>query len=99
VELVFDPFDLERVEVRFEGRAMGLAVAQRISRHTHPKARPDAAAPPAPSGIDYLAMLAARRDAELAEPISYAAMADLNRNDDDNQDQGTQQQGQGEELR
>ena len=65
VELLFDPFDLRHIEVRFEGRAMGLATPQKISRHTHPKARPEAAPPPEPSGIDYLGLLAARRDAEL----------------------------------
>lgn len=96
-ELIFDPFDLERIEVRFEGRAMGLAVPQRISRHTHPNARPDAAPPPAPSGIDYLGLLAARRDAELGgEPISYAGMAD--RDDDPEQEADHQQDDQQGEI-
>ena len=77
VELVFDPFDLTDIEVRFEGRAMGKAVAVRIGRHVHPKARPDAAPAPVPTGIDYLSLVAARREAELAgTPIDYAAMAD-----------------------
>lgn len=75
VELVFDPFDLERIEVRFEGRAMGLAAAVHIGRHVHPKARPDAAPPPVPTGIDYLSLVAARRDAELARPISFADLS------------------------
>lgn len=94
VELLFDPFDLGRIEVRFEGRAMGLATPQRISRHTHPKARPDAAPPREPSGIDYLGLLAARRDKELGgQRISYADLAADDSdgdggdegNDDDNQ--------------
>lgn len=77
VELVFDPFDLTDIEVRFEGRAMGKAVAVRIGRHVHPKARPDVAPAPVPTGIDYLSLVAARREAELAgTPIDYAAMAD-----------------------
>ncbi|MGH3769679.1 MAG: DDE-type integrase/transposase/recombinase [Acidimicrobiales bacterium] len=72
-ELVFDAFDLTDIEVRFEGRAMGKAVPVRISRHTHPKARPDAAPAPVPTGIDYLSLLAARRDAELTgRRIDYA---------------------------
>jgi type II secretory pathway predicted ATPase ExeA len=38
VELVFDPFDLTRVEVRYQGRSMGGGVPHRIDRHTHPHA-------------------------------------------------------------
>ncbi|MGH9065132.1 MAG: hypothetical protein ACRDZQ_04835 [Acidimicrobiales bacterium] len=77
VELVFDPFDLTTIEVRFEGRAMGLAVPVRITRHTHPKARPEAAPAPVPTGIDYLSLLVARREAELAgRPIGYAGLAE-----------------------
>ena len=53
-ELVVYPFDLTSVEVRLEGRSMGLAVPVRICRHTHPRARPDTVAAPAPTGIDYL---------------------------------------------
>ena len=37
VEVVFDPFDLESVEIRYQGRAMGQGVAVRISRHSHPQ--------------------------------------------------------------
>ena len=76
IELVFDPFDLTDIEVRFEGRAMGKAVARSIGRHTHPKARPEAALPVVPTGIDYLAIVARQRDAELGgAPIDYAAFA------------------------
>jgi putative transposase len=60
VELLFDPFDLTDIEVRYEGRPMGRAVPRRITRHVHPKARPEAAPPPKPSGIDYLGLVAAR---------------------------------------
>jgi putative transposase len=75
-ELIFDPFDLTDIEVRYEGRPMGKAVPVRISRHTHPKARADAAPPPAPTGIDYLALVAAPREAELlGRRIDYAALA------------------------
>lgn len=80
IELIFDAFDLTDIEVRFEGRSMGKAVPVRISRHTHPKARPDAAPAPIPTGIDYLSLLAAARDAELAgRRIDYAGLdtADL----------------------
>ena len=98
VELVFDPFDLQRIEVRFESRGMGVAVPQKISRHTHPKARLEAAPPPEPSGIDYLGLLAARRDAELGgERISYADLtadsADHDSGEDDNDDEHQQRRG------
>ena len=76
VQLIFDPFDLTDIEVRYEGRPMGKAVPVRICRHTHPKARPDAAPPPAPTGIDYLGLVAAQREAELlGRRIDYAALA------------------------
>ena len=75
-ELIFDPFDLTDIEVRYEGRPMGKAVPVRISRHTHPKARPDAAPAPVPTGIDYLGLVAAQREAELmGRRIDYAALA------------------------
>lgn len=77
VELVFDPFDLTDIEVRFDNRPMGHAVAVKIGRHTHPRARLEAAPVPVPSGIDYLAMVAAKRERELGgAPIDYAALAD-----------------------
>jgi hypothetical protein len=54
---------------------MGNGIPAVISRHSHPRARPEAAPPPAPTGIDYLGLLAARRDAELAESINYAQLS------------------------
>ena len=41
VELVFSPFDLETVEVRYHNKSYGKALPHIISRHTHPKARPE----------------------------------------------------------
>src|SRR4051812_33022557 len=38
VELVFDPFDLTDVEVRYRDRTYGSATVFRIGRHSHPKA-------------------------------------------------------------
>jgi putative transposase len=48
VELVFDPFDLTDIQVRYQGRPMGHAIPRHIGRHTHPAARPEAAPPPKP---------------------------------------------------
>ena len=72
--------------MRFDGRFMGHAVPLRISRHTHPKARPDAAPPPVPTGIDYLSLLAARRAAETGgKRIDFANLAKQHDADHDEQ--------------
>jgi putative transposase len=77
VELVFDPFDLTRIEVRYQHRPFGTAVALVIGRHTHPQAERVLAPPPTPTGIDYLKLLADKRDAELGgRRIDYASLAD-----------------------
>jgi putative transposase len=77
VELVFDPFDLTRIEVRYQHRPMGLAIGQVIGRHTHPQARREPAPPSAPSGIDYLGLLASKRDAEApGHPINFASLTE-----------------------
>ena len=76
VELVFDPFDLTRIEVRWNDRPMGHAVPMVIGRHSHPAARPEPGVTPPPpaTGIDYLHLVEARADAELARRISYAGI-------------------------
>jgi putative transposase len=75
VELVFDPFDLTSVEVRFEGRSMGAGVAHVVRRHTHPMVKPETTAvAPAATGIDYLGLVEARHAAELATRIDYAQL-------------------------
>ena len=76
VELVFDPFDLIRIEVRYQHRPFGEAVPLVIGRHTHPQADRELRPPPAPTGIDYLKLLAEQRDAELGgHRIDYASLA------------------------
>ena len=80
VECVYDPFDLTDIEIRYQNRPMGHAIPRVIGRHSHPMARPEAApAAPAVTGIDYLALLADRHAAELAErsgPIDYSALVE-----------------------
>ena len=74
VELLFSPFDLDRIEVRVAGKPAGTAVPFTVGRHRHPKTRtPDAQAPtePAPTGIDYLSALGDGHDAALREQVSY----------------------------
>jgi putative transposase len=76
VELVFDPFDMTAVEVRYHGRSMGQAVPHRLRRHSHPRARPELTQPPAaPTGIDYLKLVEERHAAELATRLNYARLA------------------------
>jgi putative transposase len=74
VELVFDPFDLTRIQVRWHGRSMGHAVPHAIGRHVHHKARADDPTPaaPTPTGIDYLRLVEQQHTAELAERVQYS---------------------------
>jgi putative transposase len=74
VELLFDPFDLDRIEVRLGGKPAGTAVPFVMGRHRHPKTRtPDGQArtEPAPTGIDYLGALGDRHDQALRDRVSY----------------------------
>ena len=75
VDLVFDPFDLERIGVRYNGTDFGLAVPQKIGRHVHPmaKATPE---PAPPTGIDYLGLIEARHRGALGEPIGYSRLGE-----------------------
>src|SRR5919109_30419 len=74
VELIFDPFDLTRIEVRYQHRPFGTAVPLVIGRRTHPQAERELPTP-APTGIDYLRLLAEKRDAELGgHRIDFASL-------------------------
>ena len=77
VELVFDPFDLADVEIRYRERSYGAATVFRIGRHSHPKARPEQIdpVPPPTSGIDYLRLINTAHDAQLGERVNYSALA------------------------
>lgn len=76
VEVVFDPFQMDSVEIRYQGRSMGSGIPVKISRHAHPKARPETSPTPVPpTGIDYLGLVAARHEAELAQSINYSQLA------------------------
>ena len=78
VELVFSPFNLEHIEIRYQDKSYGTALPHNITRHAHPKARPEtpeaAAAPP--TGIDYLAMVADTHHQRVAadETINFDAL-------------------------
>ena len=77
VEVVFDPLDLTTLEVRYQGRSMGIAVPHRIGRHVHPQARPDLPPPPVgKTGVDYLGLIAQQHRTQVAKTakINYTAM-------------------------
>lgn len=78
VELLFDPFNLDHIEVRHQGRSFGEAITHEITRHVHPRAQPetDAQAPPASTGIDYLRLLAADHEHALRDRIAYRDITD-----------------------
>jgi putative transposase len=76
VELVFDPFNLADIEVRYGGRGFGKAAPFTIGRHSHPKARPEQPGRPAPpaAGINYLNLIDTAHGSELEQRINYAAL-------------------------
>jgi putative transposase len=77
IELVFDPFDLTFLRVRCDGRDAGTALPFQISRHSHPKARPEVPAeePTPTTGIDYLGLIDAHHTAEHANKVNYSALS------------------------
>lgn len=80
VELVFSPFDLETIEVHYRDKVYGRAVPHRITRHAHPKARPETLEPEtdrAPAtGIAYLQLVAGTHHEQVAadERIGFHAL-------------------------
>ncbi len=77
VELVFDPFDLTVLSVRSGGRDAGTATPHQITRHAHPKARPEPLPgddAPRATGIDYLTLLGKQHDKQAASRVNYAAL-------------------------
>jgi putative transposase len=78
VELVFDPFDLSDLQVRYQGRWMGVAAGHHIGRHVHPAVKPETSPDPAPpTGIDYLGLVRDRHSTTMnaAPPLNYAELA------------------------
>jgi putative transposase len=78
VELVFSPFNLEHIQVRHGGRSYGPALPHLITRHAHPKARPETPQPlPASAtGIAYLQLVADTHQQQVAadERIGFHAL-------------------------
>src|SRR5260370_30806335 len=75
---MFDPFDLTVLWVRSGGQDAGTATPHHITRHAHPKARPEPLPGddiPRATGIDYLALLGEQHDSQTPPPVNYAALA------------------------
>ena len=62
IELRYDPFDLAQIEVYFRDTFIEMAEVERLVTTVHPAVTPDPVpAPPAASGVDYLALLRLER--------------------------------------
>ena len=76
VEVVYDPFDLTDVEVRWHGQSFGTAAAHTVGTHVHPRAaatlQPDDM--PANPGIDYLGLVAAEHEQATRRTINFHDM-------------------------
>jgi len=87
VELRYDPEDLTRIDIFYEGRPAGVATPFVIGRHTH-RAVPQAARPaPAPTGIDYLGLVAAAHEeaAGTGAKVDFTQLAIFELGDDQDQ--------------
>jgi putative transposase len=76
VDLLFNPFDLTRVEVEYQRRPMGQATLHQVKRHAHPDVKPHTPAPVEATGIDYLRLMEAAHQADVGKAINFAALTD-----------------------
>ena len=76
IECVSGPFDLTVLQIRWNGAPHGIAVPRKVGRHSHPKAKPEDLAAPAPAtGIDYLGIIRAEHEeAARRHRIRYDAL-------------------------
>lgn len=88
VELLFDPYALGSVEVRWAGRSFGEAVAHEVARHVHPRAAADLGQePPSPTGIDYLALLETEHERDLLQRSGGIEFRRLTEEDDNSKEE------------
>jgi len=76
VDLLFNPFDLTRVEVEYQRRPMGQATPHQVRRHAHPDVKPHTPAPVEATGIDYLRLIEAAHQADVGQAINFTALAE-----------------------
>jgi putative transposase len=80
VELHFDPDDLSRLDVWFQGRRYGAAVPFVLGRHVQRQAPPAPVSPPEPTGVDYLGLV---QQQQLRDSIGRLSYRDLEKKDSD----------------
>jgi len=85
VDLLFNPFDLTRIDVEFNGRPMGQAVPHQVKRHAHPDVTPHVPAPAQATGIDYLRLLEAAHQTDTGRAINFPALAGDDRHDNEDE--------------
>ena len=96
VELRYDPEDLSAVDVFLDGKPAGTATPFITRRHVH-RAVPQAAPPPpAPTGIDYLGLVAAAHEEEAGTgaKIDFTALGRLGGAEPDHQSGQDEEEGQ-----
>ncbi|HUZ36902.1 MAG TPA: DDE-type integrase/transposase/recombinase [Streptosporangiaceae bacterium] len=76
VELHYDPDDLSRVDVWFQGRCFGRAVPHVVGRHVPARSPLLPAAPPESTGVDYLGLVERQHRQDSIGRLSYR---DLNK--------------------
>jgi putative transposase len=89
IDLLFNPFNLDRIDVEYHGRPMGQARPHKITRHVHPDVKAPKNPPVQATGIDYLRLLEAAQQAELGAAINFVALAgpDIQTTGDDGDEQ------------
>lgn len=81
VELVFDPFDLTNIDVRLDGRSIGVAIPHVIRTHVHPTVKKPPNEAVEPTRIDYLGLIADRREynnKDTAAGLTFSKFAETN---------------------
>ena len=77
IDLLFNPFSLDDIDVEYQGRPMGKAYPHKVTRHVHPGVKPATQPPSAQvTGIDYLRLLEAQRQTEFGTAINFNALDD-----------------------
>ena len=88
VELAFDPFDLTFLRVRLGGADAGTALPFQITRHSHPKARPEVPAEREAATASTTGLIDSAHTAELAGKVNYSALTS-SQDDPHSDDPGT----------
>jgi putative transposase len=89
VECRYDPEDLSRLDIFFEGRPAGAGVPFVIGRHVHPAVPQAEQTPPPPTGVDYLGMILAAEEAAAKDGITYRDLSDSENDDDTDEEEAS----------